>query len=203
MIFLSFIFHIHRRCRSQESFVCRRCRDRTCIHKRYGRNLSALQLGSLTVREVSCGVADGKRIVCRRISRSEARSAERRLHDRSRCHQICHRSVFHQFHINRRTCRVYAECELVRTDILSADNVCRCADIFKSAARASCDDSLLHIQLSVYDLVLQCVIDRTVQTDKRFLLYIVKNVFEVCIQLIDRIYVARMERHRDHWFDLA
>ena len=35
------------------------------------------------------------------------------------------------------------------------------------------------------------------------MLYIVKNVFEVCIQLIDRIYVARMERHRDHRFDLV
>ena len=40
--------------RSQASFVCCcRC-DRTCIHQSYGRNLTVLDLGTFTVREVSC-----------------------------------------------------------------------------------------------------------------------------------------------------
>ena len=86
---------------------------------------------------------------------------------------------------------------------MSLDDVgCR-ADIFKTAARASCDDALFYIELSVADLVLKGVVHRAVQAHQRLLLYIVENIFQVCIYLVDRVYIARMERHRDHRLDLA
>ena len=86
---------------------------------------------------------------------------------------------------------------------MSFDNVGRRADIFKSAARASCDDALLYVELSVADLILERIVHRAVQADKRLLLYIVENVLQVRVQLVDGVHIARMERHGDHWPDLA
>ena len=59
---------------------------------------------------------------------------------------------------------------------MSLDDVCRLADIFKSAACASCDDSLLYVKFSIADLILKGVLYRTVKADKSFLLHIVKNI---------------------------
>ena len=137
----------------QVPFICRSCRDRTRIHQRYRRNLSILQLTSLTVREVSGRVADTKCIVCRRISGAKAWPAECRLYNSSRLHQIRQLSVFRQFYINRRTCRVNAQRKFIRSDTCPFQNIgCR-TDIFKSSARASCDYPLVYVKLSIPHLI--------------------------------------------------
>ena len=148
-------------------------------------------------------MTDGERIVRRRISRTEARSAERRLHDRPRLHQIRNRAVLHQFHIDRRTRRIHTEGEFIRTDIASAYDICRRADILESAACTSRDDSLLHVQPAVYDLVLQRIVHSPVKTNLSLLLHIMKHILKVRVDLVDRIYIRRMERHRDHRPDLT
>ena len=95
MIFLSCEFHIQV-CRCcKEALICRSRRDGTGIHKRNRRNLSVLKLRALTIREISCRMADGQPIVCRSIPRPKARPAERSLHDCSCLHQICNRPVLH------------------------------------------------------------------------------------------------------------
>ena len=86
---------------------------------------------------------------------------------------------------------------------MSFDDICCRADIFKSAARASGDNALLYVKLSVTDLILERILYRAVQADKGFLLYIVKDVLQICIYLINGIHIARMERHCDHRPDLA
>ena len=90
-------------------------------------------------------MADRKCIVRRRITSSEAGTAEGGLHNGAGLHQVCHRSVFHQFHIDRRAGRIYAEGKFIRSDIMSADDVRRRTDIFKTAAGTSGDDSLVYI----------------------------------------------------------
>ena len=145
MIFRPRKLHIQIRCRNQESLVRRRRRNGTRIHQRDRGNLTALQLGTFTVREIPRRVADRKRIVRRSIPRAKARPAERRLHNRSRLHQVRDRTILHQLHINRGTRRIYAECKFIRSDIMPTDDVRRRADILKSASGTSCNDSLLHI----------------------------------------------------------
>ena len=203
MIFLPFVLYIQVCGRSQVSLVrCCRC-DRTCIHQRYGRDLSALQLASLTVREVSRSMADGERIVRRSVPCAEARSAECGLHNSSCLKEISYRTVFHKFHVNRHTCGVNAECKFICSDISSFDDVRSRADILKSAAGTSRDDALIHIEPAVPDLPLERIIHRAVQADKRFLLHIMENIRKIFIHLVNGINIARMERHRDHRFDLA
>ena len=104
-------------CCCQIALVYCCCCDGTCIHQRYRRNLSVLQFGTFAVREVSCGVTDTERIVCRSIACAEARSAECCLHDRTALDQFCESAVLSQLHVDRCTCRVNTECELVCTDV--------------------------------------------------------------------------------------
>ena len=107
---------------------------------------------------VATTFADTESIIGRSISRSEAGSAECGLHNSSRLHYGCCGTVFHQFHVYRHTCRIYAECKLVRSYILTLKYVCGGADVFKSTSGAACYDSLFHIELAVPYLILKRVL---------------------------------------------
>ena len=189
--------------RSQETFICSRCCDRSGIHERNGGNLAVLDLGAFTVGEVSRGMADTESIIRRSISRAEAGTAESSLHNGSGSHKVSQHAVLRQFHVDRGTCRINAQSKGVRADARPTENIrCR-ADIFESAAGAARDDSLFHIEFPVNHLVPQAIIHLAVQADKRFLLHIRKNIFQIGVQLVDGICIAGMEGHRDHGFDLA
>ena len=92
----------------KHAFVCRRSRNGTGIHKGNGSDLSALQLGALSVREVSGGMADTERIVCGRIACAEAGSAEGCLHYCPCLQKRCRTTVLNKLHINRHGSRIYA-----------------------------------------------------------------------------------------------
>ncbi len=108
MIFIVADLSIKFGSRRKHTFVCRRRRNGSGIHERHGRNLTVLQLRALPVGEVSCGMPDAERIVCRRITRAEAWPAKCRF-QHGACLQDCRRTaVFNQFHVNRHGCRIYA-----------------------------------------------------------------------------------------------
>ena len=187
---------------SQISLIrcCRR--DGTGIHQRYGRNLTILDLGTFTVREVSGGMTDGERIVRRSVSCAEARSTKRSLDHGSCLHQICQSSVSRQFHVNRCAGRIYTQSKCVISDTVSAQDVRCVTDIFKSAARTSGNDTLIHQQSAVVYFIFQCERNLSVQADFCFFFHIVQNVHKIFIQFVDGVNIARVERHRDHRFDL-
>ena len=58
VIFVFAKFTVKFCCRCQNTLICRSCCNGTCIHQCNGRNLTILQLGALTVREVSCRMTD-------------------------------------------------------------------------------------------------------------------------------------------------
>ena len=107
-IFLSSVLSCEILSRGKESLVCSCSSDRTGIHKCNRRNLTILDLGAFTVREVSGGMADTESIVCRSISSTEAWTAECSFHNSTCLKKICQNSILSQFHINRSTCRIYA-----------------------------------------------------------------------------------------------
>ena len=108
MVFIFSEVSVKLRGRGQHTLVGRGCRDGTGVHQGDGSDLSALQLASLSVREVSGGMADAEGVVCRGISRTEAGTAEGRLHDCARLQDRCRRSVFDQLHVNGHGSRIYA-----------------------------------------------------------------------------------------------
>ena len=189
--------------RSQVSLVCSRRRDGPRVHKRHRGNLSVLHLGALPVREVSGGMTDGEISVCRCVSRAEAGSAECRLDNRPGLHQVRKDTVSCQLRIDRRAGRINAEREIIAADILPAENVCRVTDVFKSAARAACDNTLVHQQLSVMDLVLQMEIHLPVQRYLRAFFHIIQNIFQVGVAFLYGVNVAGVEGHGDHRTDLV
>ena len=190
-----------RRC--QETFVCGcRC-DGTGIHKSHRRNLTILNLGSFTIREVSCRVTDTKRIVRRCIACAKARTTECCFYNCTSLKQICQNTILRKFHINRCTCRIYTQSKLVISDACTAQDICRITDIFKSTTGTSGNDSLIYIQLAIDYFIFQCEVYFTVQTYQRTFFYIVKHIFQVCIYFINRICIAWMERHCDHRSDLT
>ena len=115
LIFADGSVEFSRRC--QASLICRSRRNRTGIHQSYRSDLAVLQLGAFTVREVSCRMTDRERIVCRRIASTEARTAERSLHNSSRFQNRRRTAIFNQFHINRHGSRIHTQCELLISDI--------------------------------------------------------------------------------------
>ena len=94
--------------RRKVPLVSRRSRNRPGIHKSHGRDLSVLDLGALTVREVTCGMTDGEGIVGRGVACAEAGAAECRLDNSARLHQIRQCSILRQLHVDRRAGRIYA-----------------------------------------------------------------------------------------------
>ena len=148
-------------------------------------------------------MTDRECIICRSISGTKTWSAECSLYNCSCFHQICDCSIFHKFHINRCTCRIYTECKLIRTDVSSFYNIRCCTDIFKSTTCTSRDDSLINIEFSVHNLALKRIIHCSVQTDQSLFLHFMEDIRQICIHFINRIYIAWVERHRDHWLDLA
>ena len=143
-------------------------------------------------------MTDTECVVCRCVTCSEARSAERGLYDRTALDQVSHSSIFCQLHIDRCTCRINAQGKFIISDIIAAQNICCITDIFVAAARAACNNTLIHVQTPVSYFIFQCEIYRAVKTDFRTLLHIIKNIHQICIQFLDGIGIARMERHRDH-----
>ena len=80
------IFYIKIRCGSQVPLICCSCCNGTCIHQSNRRNLTILNLRTFTIREVSGRVTNTKRIVCRCISSSKARTAKRCFYNCTRLH---------------------------------------------------------------------------------------------------------------------
>ena len=77
------------------------------------------------------------------------------------------------------------------------------ADVLKSAAGASCDDSLVYQEFSVVYFIFQSKRNFSVKADGCLLLNILQDIVKVCFQLFNRINIAWMERHCDHRFDLV
>ena len=202
-VFLSCIFSGILFCGSQEAFVCCCCCNRSGIHKCNGRNLTVLDLGSLSVREVSGSMADTESIVGRCISCTETWSTKCGFNYSTCSKELCQDTIFCKFHINRRTCRINTESESICSNAGSTKDISCCTDILKSATCTSCDDSLLYIKFAIYYFVFKGIWYFTIQADLSFLFYVIQNIIKVGFQFIDGVSIAWMERHCDHWFDFT
>ena len=148
-------------------------------------------------------MTDRERVVGRRISRAEARSAESRLNNCSCLKQIRKYAVFHKFHVNRHGCRINIQGEPVVTDALIAQYVSCITNIFKSAARTSCDDTLVDHYFPVYELAHKIYMNLVAERHLRAFFCLMKDVCRVGKDFVDCVCAARMIRHSDHRLDLG
>ena len=147
-------------------------------------------------------MADRQIAVCRCVAGAETRSAERCLDHSARRNHIGQFSFFRQIHIDRCAGGVNTHCEFIASDAAPFEDIRDCAQILKTAAGASGDNTLIDQKLAVSDLIgkrERCV--RT-ETDFRRFLHAVQNIREIAVNLFDRKGIARMERHGDHRTDL-
>ncbi len=102
-------------------------------------------------------MTDGQRIVCRRIARAEARSAECRLDDGTCIHQICKQTLPVKVCVYRKRRRIYGKIELIVAAALSLKSVCCFHYIGIVTACAAGNDPLLYLELTIRcNLIQQC-----------------------------------------------
>ena len=186
--------------RQNASVGCCGCNG-TGIHESHGGNLSVLQLASLPVREVSGGMADTEGIVGRRIPGSEAGAAEGRLHHCAGLQDGCRTAVADQLHIHGHGRRVNAQSKSARADAFTFQNICRRADILKTASCTAGNDPLIHHKFSVFHLILQLKLCGAVQAHLSALFCFLQDIHEIFVQLLNSYGVAGMEGHGDHGTD--
>ena len=97
--------------------------------------------------------ADAERTVCRCVASAEAWAAECSLYDCTGINQCAECAVFHESLVHWHRSRVNIEQELAVAGVFSLENVCRSADIFIAAARATGDYALINVKLAVDNLV--------------------------------------------------
>ena len=148
-------------------------------------------------------MADRECIICRCISSTEAWSTECSLDDCTRLDQIGKYTILRKLHINRSGCRIYRKCKFVRANVFSTDQVCCLTDILESTTGTACDDSLLYIELSVNNLILQCKVNLAIQGYLRTFFYIVQNIHQICLHVLNCVDIAWVEWHCDHRFYLG
>ena len=182
----------------QYPFIGSRRRDGAGIHQCHGRNLSTLQLGAFPVREVTGRMPDTESIVSRCIPRPEARAAECSLQHGSCLQYRSCTAILYQLHIDRHGGRIDTQCKAVRSDGSTFQDICRRAYIFESAAGTACDNSLIHMELTVPHFFFQGICHCTSQAHLGTFFHISNDIHRIFIDFCDRIRIAGMERHSDH-----
>ena len=195
---------IHLRCGGQDAAVGRGGGNAAGIHQGHACQLAAAGLGALAAGEVAGGVADGQRPVGRHIARAEAGAAEGRADGGTAGHQVGQHAGAVQLHHNGLAAGVNAEGVVPAAAGVALEDGSGLVDAVKQAARAACDDSLIHPEPAVFDLAAQIQLHvRAAHQLLDVLLAFVEDVLEVGVQLLDGKGVGGVHGQGDHGPDLG
>ena len=125
------------------------------IHQGNRAHLSLTRLAALAVREIARRVADGELAVCRRIARTEARSAEAFPDDDTGPGDIGQGSVPEQLQIGRHGAGIDTHGKGAVSDGTAAENIGHGADIVKRTAGTAGHQALFHPDSAVMHLAHQ------------------------------------------------
>ena len=187
--------------RRQDAAVGSRCRNGAGVHQGHGAQLAITRLGTLAVREVTRGVADGQTVVGRRVAGTEARTAERRAHDRASLHKVVDIAAACKLECHGLARGIDRQRELAAAGVGALEHAGSLDHGVVVAARAAGDNALLHVQLAVDDLVEQAKVRLALADLGGLELGLMQDVLEVLVELVDLKAVGRMERQRDHGLD--
>ena len=187
--------------RRQDAAVGSRRRNGAGVHQGHGAQLAITRLGTLAVGEVARGVADRKAVVGGRVASAKARAAERRAHDRAGLHKVVDIATTRKFERHGLARGIDRQRELAAAGVGALEHAGSLDHGVVVAARAAGDNTLLHVQLAVDDLVEQAKVRLALADLGGLELDLVQDVLEVLVELVDLKAVGRMERQRDHGLD--
>ena len=148
-------------------------------------------------------MANGKAVVGGRVAGAEARAAERSAHDSARLHKVVDVAAARELERDRLACGIDRQRELAAADVGALERAGRLDGGIVVASRTASDDALLHAQAPALDLVEQAEVDLVAADARRLDLDLVQDIFEVLVELGDRVAVRRVERQRDHGENLG
>ena len=146
-------------------------------------------------------MADGQAVVGRRVAGAEARAAERRANDRTGLHEVVDIAATRKLECHRLARGIDRQRELAAAGVGTLEHASSLDHGIVIAARAAGDDALLHVQLTVDDLVEQAKVRLALADLGGLELHLVQDVLEVLVELVDLKSVGRMERQGDHGLD--
>ncbi len=184
--------------RRDDSAVGGRGRDRTGVHQADKGNLALARLRAFAVREVAGRVTDRKSVVGRHVAGSEARSAERRLDDDAGLEEFLRDVVAGGREIDRSRLRVGRHREIVVADGLALEDRCGLAEVVVGAAGAAGYEGLVSEGLAVLHLAFKVDRDLVAETLLGVFLDLLQDSDRVCLELVYRVGVGRVERKGDH-----
>ena len=187
--------------RRQDAAVGSCRRNGAGIHQGHGAQLAITRLGTLAVGEIARGVADGQAVVGRCVAGAEARAAERRANDRTGLHEVVDIAAARKLECHGLARGIDRQRELAAAGVGTLEHASSLDHGIVIAARAAGDDALLHVQLTVDDLVEQAKVRLALANLGGLELDLMQDVLEVLVELINLKAVGRMERQGDHGLD--
>ena len=171
-------------------------RDGPGVHQGNGSHLALARLGTLAVREVAGGVADGELAVGRAVACTEAGAAEALAHDGTGVDQIVGTAILEQFAQGGHRTRIDAQGEGTVAAALTPQDVGSGADVVEGAAGAACDLALIDPDGTIVELAVQIHLG-TLDLLVGLFLYSVQDIGSVGLQLVDGVGVGGVHRHSD------
>ena len=177
------------------------CGNASCIHERHAGDLSLAGLGALAVGEVTRGVAQGKPVVGRHVTCTEARTAEGRLDHSTLRKQRSGHTLARQLERNGNTGGVDRERECTVAHVTRLQNGVRFANGFVHASRTTRDHALICVHTVGIHLARQG--ERRTGKQLRCLgFHTCKQLGSTCVEFVNGVCVGGVEGQRDHGFDL-
>ena len=173
--------------------------DRAGIHQGNQRDLTLTGLGTFAVGEVTGGVADGQTIVAGNVAGTEARTAEGGLDDRTSLEQLLNDALTYGCHVNGNRLGISAHGEVVVTDARAAHDAGSFAQVVIGTARATSDDTLVGLYLTVlHHLVNEVALYLVAEALLGVLFNLAQDLGGISLQLVDGESVAGVVGQSDH-----
>ena len=148
-------------------------------------------------------MADGKRIIRRRIPCAEARTAERGFHDAACLHQRGRSAVFGNCQADGRGRRIHAHIKITVADTLPLQNCGGLHDILKHTAGTAHNDPLVAGNFAVHNIFPQVHCHFAAQLLVARGLDLCENLLRIFLQLMDGVGDGGMEGQGDHALHFA
>ena len=148
-------------------------------------------------------MTDRKGSVSRSVSGTKARTTEGSFYYCTGVNECAKGTVFHKLHVHRHGSRIYAQNKLPVTGVFALENVCSGTDVFKTAACTTGNNSLVYIKFSVNNFIVKVKVYLVSKAYLCTIFCFCKNITQVCVYFINCVCAAWMERHGNHWANLA
>ena len=143
-------------------------------------------------------MTNGQTVVSGNVSGAKAGAAETRLEQRTGFHQLLLHTAAHQLQINGRRRGIYRQREISAADVVAVQNGGSLGNVVIHTAGAAGNHALVHIQLTVYQLVRQMQRHLAAELVSSPLLAGAENIPGIFLQFVNGICLGGVEGQGNH-----